>query len=112
LLFVGTIMNTQLYYIYKNAKNLVLAVMVHLGLKDLMKFCYEPHSLLLIVKWRLMCCIQRLLSIKPSLFGLSNKRITKMTLHSPAKTVYTSALTIAFLIHRESPFSVEETSIL
>jgi hypothetical protein len=112
LLFVRTIMNTLLYYIYKNAKNLVLAVMVQLGLKDLMKFCYELHSLLLIVKLRLMRCIQRLLSSKPSLFGVSNKKITNMTLHSTDKSVYTSTLTIAFLIHRESPFSVEETSIL
>jgi hypothetical protein len=48
-----------------------------------------------------------LLSSKSFLFGVFNKMITNMILHSPNKTVYTSTLTIAFMIHRESPFPVE-----
>jgi hypothetical protein len=51
------------------------------------------------------------LSSKISLLGVFNKMISNMSLHSPNNTIYTSTLTTASLIYRESPFSVEETHI-
>lgn len=55
-----------------------------------------------------MFCTKVSQMCKSSVLGDFNKIITNMTLHSPNKTVYTSTLTTAFLIHK----SVEETRIL